>query len=139
MSDGLLVLIVAVALLFDFTNGFHDTANAVATSVSTRALSPRVAVLIAAVMNFLGAFSSTAVAKTVGDGLINTDPGRVTPHLILAALFGAIVWNLFTWYLGLPSRSSAAWSAPRSLPGGPIRCSGTASGTRWSGPAWRAR
>jgi len=108
MSDGLLVLIVAVALLFDFTNGFHDTANAVATSVSTRALSPRVAVLIAAVMNFLGAFSSTAVAKTVGDGLINTDPGRVTPHLILAALFGAIAWNLVTWYLGLPSSSSHA-------------------------------
>ena len=66
------------------------------------------AVLIAAVMNFLGAFSSTAVAKTVGDGLINTDPGRVTPHLILAALFGAIAWNLFTWYLGLPSSSSHA-------------------------------
>ncbi len=108
MSDGLLVVIVAVALAFDFTNGFHDTANAVATSVSTRALSPRVAVLIAAIMNFLGAFSSTAVAKTVGDGLINTDPGRVTPHLILAALFGAIAWNLFTWYLGLPSSSSHA-------------------------------
>jgi inorganic phosphate transporter, PiT family len=108
MSDGLLVLIVAVALAFDFTNGFHDTANAVATSVSTRALSPRVAVLIAAIMNFLGAFSSTAVAKTVGDGLINTDQGRVTPHLILAALIGAIAWNLFTWYLGLPSSSSHA-------------------------------
>jgi inorganic phosphate transporter, PiT family len=108
MSDGLLVLIVVVALLFDFTNGFHDTANAVATSVSTRALSPRVAVLIAAVMNFVGAFSSTAVAKTVGDGLINTDPGRVTPHLILAALIGAIAWNLFTWSLGLPSSSSHA-------------------------------
>jgi PiT family inorganic phosphate transporter len=108
MSDGLLVVIVAVALAFDFTNGFHDTANAVATSVSTRALSPRIAVLIAAVMNFLGAFSSTAVAKTVGDGLINTDPGRVTPHLILAALIGAITWNLFTWYLGLPSSSSHA-------------------------------
>ena len=108
MSDGLLVVIVLVALAFDFTNGFHDTANAVATSVSTRALSPRIAVLIAAVMNFLGAFTSTAVAKTVGDGLINTDPGRVTGHLILAALIGAIVWNLFTWYLGLPSSSSHA-------------------------------
>jgi inorganic phosphate transporter, PiT family len=108
MSDGLLVVIVAVALAFDFTNGFHDTANAVATSVSTRALSPRIAVLIAAIMNFLGAFTSTAVAKTVGDGLINTDQGRVTGHLILAALIGAIVWNLFTWYLGLPSSSSHA-------------------------------
>ena len=106
MSDGLLVVIVVVALLFDFTNGFHDTANAVATSVSTRALSPRIAVLIAAVMNFLGAFTSTAVAKTVGGGLINTD--NLTGHLILAALVGAIGWNLFTWYLGLPSSSSHA-------------------------------
>jgi PiT family inorganic phosphate transporter len=106
MSDGLLVFVVVVALLFDFTNGFHDTANAVATSVSTRALSPRVAVLIAAIMNFLGAFTSTAVAKTVGGGLINTD--NLTGHLILAALFGAIAWNLFTWYLGLPSSSSHA-------------------------------
>src|SRR6476619_5073437 len=106
MSDGLLVVVVVVALLFDFTNGFHDTANAVATSVSTRALSPRVAVLIAAIMNFLGAFTSTAVAKTVGGGLINTD--NLTGHLILAALFGAIAWNLFTWYLGLPSSSSHA-------------------------------
>ena len=108
MSDGLLVVIVAVALLFDFTNGFHDTANAVATSVSTRALTPRLAVLIAALMNFVGAFTSTKVAKTVGDGLINTDPGRVTGHLVLAALIGAIAWNLFTWYLGLPSSSSHA-------------------------------
>jgi PiT family inorganic phosphate transporter len=108
MSDGLLVVIVAVALVFDFTNGFHDTANAVATSVSTRALSPRIAVLIAAIMNFVGAFTSTKVAKTVGDGLINTDQGRVTGHLILAALFGAITWNLFTWSLGLPSSSSHA-------------------------------
>ena len=106
MSDGLLVFVVVVALLFDFTNGLHDTANAVATSVSTRALSPRVAVLIAAIINFLGAFTSTAVAKTVGGGLINTD--NLTGHLILAALFGAIAWNLFTWYLGLPSSSSHA-------------------------------
>ena len=106
MSDGLLVVVVVVALLFDYTNGFHDTANAVATSVSTRALTPRIAVLIAAIMNFLGAFTSTAVAKTVGGGLINTN--YLTGHLILAALFGAIAWNLFTWYLGLPSSSSHA-------------------------------
>src|SRR4029078_8085693 len=106
MSDGLLVFVVVVALLFDFTNGFHDTANAVATSVSTRALSPRVAVLIAAILNVLGAFASPAVAKPVGGGLINTD--NLTGHLILAALFGAIAWNLFTWYLGLPSSSSHA-------------------------------
>jgi inorganic phosphate transporter, PiT family len=130
MSDGLLVVIVAVALLFDFTNGFHDTANAVATSVSTRALPPRLAVLIAALMNFVGAFTSTKVAKTVGDGLINTDPGRVTGHLVLAALFGAIVWNLFTWYLGLPSSSSHA------LVGGLVGAALAAGGTdpvKWDG------
>jgi PiT family inorganic phosphate transporter len=108
LSDAALVVIVAIALAFDFTNGFHDTANAVATSVSTRALSPRVAVLIAAVMNFLGAFSSTKVAKTVGGGLINTSPGFVTAHLLFAALAGAIVWNLITWRLGLPSSSTHA-------------------------------
>src|SRR5690242_10113713 len=108
MSDGLLVVIVAVALLFDFTNGFHDTANAVATSVSTRALSPRTAVLIAAIMNFVGAFTSTKVAKTVGGGLINTSPGFVTAHLLFAALVGAIAWNLITWRLGLPSSSTHA-------------------------------
>jgi inorganic phosphate transporter, PiT family len=108
LSDAALVVVVAIALAFDFTNGFHDTANAVATSVSTRALSPRRAVLIAAVMNFVGAFSSTKVAKTVGGGLINTSPGFVTAHLLFAALAGAIVWNLVTWRLGLPSSSTHA-------------------------------
>jgi PiT family inorganic phosphate transporter len=108
LSDAALVVVVAIALAFDFTNGFHDTANAVATSVSTRALSPRKAVLIAAVMNFLGAFTSTKVAKTVGGGLISTEPGFVTAHLLFAALAGAIVWNLLTWRLGLPSSSTHA-------------------------------
>jgi PiT family inorganic phosphate transporter len=108
VSTAELVLVVAIALAFDFTNGFHDTANAVATSVSTRALSPRTAVAIAAIMNFVGAFTSTAVAKTVGGGLINTEPGFVTARLLLAALFGAIVWNLLTWRIGLPSSSSHA-------------------------------
>jgi inorganic phosphate transporter, PiT family len=108
LSDAALVVIVAIALAFDFTNGFHDTANAVATSVSTRALSPRTAVLIAAIMNFLGAFTSTKVAKTVGGGLISTEPGFVTAHLLFAALAGAIVWNLLTWRLGLPSSSTHA-------------------------------
>jgi PiT family inorganic phosphate transporter len=106
LTDAELVVIVAIALAFDFTNGFHDTANAVATSVSTRALTPRVAVAIAAVMNFLGAFTSTAVAKTVGGGLINTETANA--HVLLAALIGAIVWNLLTWRLGLPSSSSHA-------------------------------
>ena len=95
-----------VALGFDFTNGFHDTANAVATSVSTRALSPRLAVAIAAVANLAGAFVTTAVAKTVGEGIIDT--GLATQKTVLAALFGAIAWNLLTWWLGLPSSSSHA-------------------------------
>jgi PiT family inorganic phosphate transporter len=102
----LLVLVVVVALGFDFTNGFHDTANAVATSVSTRALTPRMAVLIAALANLAGAFVTTAVAKTVGKGVIDT--GLATPKTVLAALIGAITWNLLTWWWGLPSSSSHA-------------------------------
>ena len=106
MDDILLVVVVVVALGFDFTNGFHDTANAVATSVSTRALSPRMAVLIAAVANLAGAFVTTAVAKTVGKGIIDTS--LATEKTVLAALLGAIAWNLLTWWLGLPSSSSHA-------------------------------
>src|SRR5689334_10522868 len=102
----LLVVTVAFALAFDFTNGFHDTANAVATSVSTRALSPRVAVLVAALANLAGAFVTTAVAKTVGKGVI--DSGLATPRIVLAAVIGAIAWNLLTWFFGLPSSSSHA-------------------------------
>jgi inorganic phosphate transporter, PiT family len=102
----LLVIVVAVALLFDFTNGFHDTANAVATTVSTRALSPRLAVLIAAVANLGGAFVTTAVATTIGKGVI--DSGLATEKTVLAAVIGGIVWNLITWWLGLPSSSSHA-------------------------------
>jgi inorganic phosphate transporter, PiT family len=102
----LLVIVVAVALGFDFTNGFHDTANAVATSVSAKALSPRMAVAIAALANLGGAFVTTAVAKTVGKGIIDT--GLATEKTILAALIGAIAWNLFTWWFGLPSSSSHA-------------------------------
>jgi inorganic phosphate transporter, PiT family len=108
VSDAQLVAVIAIALAFDFTNGFHDTANAVATSVSTRALSARTAVIVAALMNFLGAFTSTKVAQTVGGGLINTAPGYVTARVLLAALLGAILWNLLTWRLGLPSSSSHA-------------------------------
>src|SRR5919202_1609686 len=106
MNTALVVIVVVVALGFDFTNGFHDTANAVATSVSTRALTPRMAVLIAAVANLGGAFVTTAVAKTVGKGVIDT--GLATPKTVLAALIGAITWNLVTWWLGLPSSSSHA-------------------------------
>jgi PiT family inorganic phosphate transporter len=102
----LLIVVIVVALAFDFTNGFHDTANYVATWVGTRALSPRAAVAVAATANLAGAFVTTAVAKTVGKGLIDT--GIVTEQTILAALLGAIVWNLATWWLGLPSSSTHA-------------------------------
>ncbi len=102
----LLALVVATALVFDFTNGFHDTATAAATSVSTRALSPRAAVALAAVMNFVGALVTTSVARTIGEDLIRTD--AVTQRLLLAALIGAIAWNLITWRAGLPSSSTYA-------------------------------
>lgn len=105
-SDVLLVLVVATALAFDFTNGFHDTANVVATSISTRALRPRAAVAIAAVLNFVGAFLSLEVAATVASGIVDAD--AVTLQVIFAGLVGAIVWNLVTWYAGLPSSSSHA-------------------------------
>jgi PiT family inorganic phosphate transporter len=124
----LLVVVVVVALGFDFTNGFHDTANAVATSVSTRALTPRMAVLIAAVANLAGAFATTAVAKTVGKGIIDT--GLATEQTVLAALLGAIAWNLLTWWLGLPSSSSHALFG--GLIGAAIAQSGT-KGVEWHG------
>ena len=99
--------IVAVALVFDFINGFHDSANSIATVVSTRVLSPGVAVVWAAFFNFAAAFVvGTAVAKTIGKGLI--EPSVVDPNLILSALLGAIMWNIITWYFGLPSSSSHA-------------------------------
>src|SRR6266550_7144842 len=106
MPDVLLVVVVAIALGFDFTNGFHDTANAIATSVGTRAVTPRVAVLVAAVANLAGAFVTTAVAKSVATGII--DGNLATQQTLVAALIGAIVWNLLTWWLGLPSSSSHA-------------------------------
>jgi PiT family inorganic phosphate transporter len=101
------VVIVAVALSFDFINGFHDSANSIATVVSTRVLSPHVAVIWAAFFNFVAAFVvGTAVARTIGKGLI--EPSVVDPDLVLGALIGAIIWNLITWYVGLPSSSSHA-------------------------------
>src|SRR5437868_13951791 len=102
--DLLLALVVATALGFDFTNGFHDTANVVATSISTRALAPRVAVAIAALLNFAGAFISLKVAATIGKGIVSA--GEVTLQIVFAALTGAIAWNLITWSVGLPSSSS---------------------------------
>jgi PiT family inorganic phosphate transporter len=105
-SDVILVIVVVTALAFDFTNGFHDTATAVATSISTRALSPRLAVAGAALLNFLGAFISLKVASTVGKGFVSA--GAVTGTVVFAGLIGAIAWNLITWYYGLPSSSSHA-------------------------------
>ncbi|MDQ7834386.1 MAG: inorganic phosphate transporter [Humidesulfovibrio sp.] len=104
----LLVAIVAVALFFDYTNGAHDSANAIATIVSTKVLSPKVAVVMAAVLNFAGAFMGDQVAKTIGSGIVNADMVAGSQALVLAALLGAIFWNILTWYLGLPSSSSHA-------------------------------
>jgi PiT family inorganic phosphate transporter len=109
--DGLLlalVVIVVVALAFDYTNGFHDAANAIAVAVSTKALTPRAALALAAVMNLVGALISTKVAKTVGAGIIDAPTGSAGLQLVFAALIGAIAWNLITWYFGLPSSSSHA-------------------------------
>jgi PiT family inorganic phosphate transporter len=104
------VLVIALALFFDFTNGFHDTANAMATPIATGALKPKTAVLLAAILNLVGAFLSTEVAKTISGGLIREGEGgiRIGPELIFAGLIGAIVWNMLTWLLGLPSSSSHA-------------------------------
>jgi phosphate/sulfate permease len=122
------VIIIAVALGFDYTNGFHDSANAIATSVSTRALTPKIALAMAAVMNVVGALISTEVAKTIGGGIIEAPSARTGLVLVLSALIGAIAWNLGTWYFGLPSSSSHA------LIGGLIGAALAASETvQWSG------
>ena len=109
MELAIVVTVVVVALAFDYTNGFHDAANAIATSVSTRALTPRIALTLAAVMNFVGALLGQEVAHTVSDVI---DTGGLEPKhglvIVLAGLVGAIVWNLVTWYFGLPSSSSHA-------------------------------
>jgi inorganic phosphate transporter, PiT family len=102
----IVIVVIVTALAFDFTNGFHDTANAMATSIATGALRPRVAVLIAGVLNLIGAFLSVEVAKTISSGLV--DETKITPTVIFAGLVGAILWNLLTWLLGLPSSSSHA-------------------------------
>ena len=124
----LLIVVIAIGLAFDFTNGFHDTANYVATWVGTRAMSPRAAVLISAVANLAGAFVTTAVAKTVGTGLIDTN--LVTNRVLLAALLGAIAWNLLTWWLGLPSSSTHALVG--GLCGAALVKAGT-KGVQWHG------
>ncbi|MEG2148083.1 MAG: inorganic phosphate transporter [Clostridiales bacterium] len=105
MLSGILIIVILAALLFEFINGFHDTANAIATSVYTRALTAKQAILLAATMNFVGALVSEKVAMTITHGLISVE---VEQYVILAALLGAILWNLITWYLGIPSSSSHA-------------------------------
>src|SRR4051795_10713884 len=123
MSSGDLVMVagVAAALSFDFTNGFHDTANAMATTIATGALPPRVAVTLAACLNFVGAFISLKVAATVAGGIV--DPGAHTPTVVFGGLIGGICWNLATWWCGLPSSSSHA------LIGGTVGATIAAAGT----------
>ncbi|MGE4263785.1 MAG: anion permease [Desulfovibrio sp.] len=104
----MLVAIVALALFFDYTNGAHDSANAIATIVSTKVLSPKTAVIMAALLNLVGALIGEQVAKTIGSGIVNAEVVAGCQTIVLAALFGAILWNLLTWYLGLPSSSSHA-------------------------------
>ena len=109
MGEGVtltLIAVIALAVAFDYINGFHDTANAIATSVATKALHPRHAILMAAGFNFIGAFAGTAVAKTIGSSLV--DETSTTQTIVAAALVGAIVWNLVTWRWGIPSSSSHA-------------------------------
>src|SRR3954453_10510028 len=120
-GDLILVIVVGTALAFDFTNGFHNTANVVATSISTRALPPRVAVGFASILNFVGAFLSLAVAATIASGIVDADV--ITLEIVFAGLVGAIFWNLLTWYFGLPSSSSHA------LIGGVVGATLAAEGT----------
>src|SRR5262249_1486498 len=105
-SDALLIVVIVTALAFDFTNGFHDTANAMATTIATGALRPRVAVALSALLNFAGAFISIAVATTIAKDIVNSD--TITLEILFAALLGGLMWNLVTWALGLPSSSSHA-------------------------------
>jgi PiT family inorganic phosphate transporter len=121
-SDLVLVIVVVAALAFDFTNGFHDTANVVATAISTRAVPPRTAVVGAALLNFVGAFISLEVAATVAQGIVEAD--LITPTIVFAGLIGAIAWNLITWWRGLPSSSSHA------LIGGVVGAALAAEGTK---------
>jgi PiT family inorganic phosphate transporter len=123
-----LVVVLLLAVVFDYINGFHDTANAIATSVATRALRPQHAILMAAAFNFIGAFAGTAVAKTIGAGLVNE--ATTSQTIVVAALLGAIAWNLLTWRLGIPSSSSHA------LIGGLLGATVLAAGTgavKWDG------
>jgi len=124
----MLILVIAAALIFDYINGFHDTANAIATCISTRALSVKAAIIMAAGLNFAGAMISTKVASTIGKGIV--DPVNVTQMVVLAGIIGAIIWDLITWYYGLPSSSSHAIIG--GLMGAVIAHAGTAA-LHWKG------
>lgn len=128
MELALILAVIVIALTFDYTNGFHDAANAIATSVSTRALTPRAALLVAASMNLVGAFLGTGVAQTVGSGIVDLPEVTASLLVVLAGVTGAIIWNLVTWWLGLPSSSSHA------LIGGLVGATLAAAGTvLWTG------
>lgn len=127
------ILIVVIAVIFDVINGFHDSANAIACAVSTRSLSLRQAVVISAVLNFAGAFLSVSVAETVGKGIV--DPNNITQEVIIAALIGAIIWNLITWYFGIPSSSSHALVG--GIVGSAIIYKGTFLIVNWSTLFWK--
>ncbi len=126
-------LVVVLGLVFDFINGFHDTANAIATSVSTRVLSPQAAIVMSAVCNFTGAFISVKVAMTIGSGIVN--PSQISQGVVVAALLGAIIWNLTTWYFGLPSSSSHALIG--GLLGAAIIFKGSLLVINWSTLWWK--
>src|ERR1700743_2632305 len=124
----LLLTVLLGALIFEYINGFHDTANSIATVVSTRVLTARMAIALAALTNLWGALYGTAVAKTISSGLVDTK--FVDSHTLIAALLGAIVWNLLTWWLGLPSSSSHA------LVGGLCGATLASAGNQWSSIIW---
>jgi inorganic phosphate transporter, PiT family len=126
----LVLIVVLTALVFEFINGFHDTANSIATVVATKVLSPGQAVILAAAMNLVGAFLGTAVAKTIASGLVDTDVVHVTSQVLICALLGAIVWNLITWWRGLPSSSSHA------LIGGLCGAALAAAHNNWAALIW---
>ncbi|MCK9878593.1 inorganic phosphate transporter [Frankia sp. Ag45/Mut15] len=128
MNDGVLALVVVTALAFDFTNGFHDTGNAMATSIATGALPPKVAVALSGALNLVGAFLSLSVAATIASGLVNT--GDVTLTVVFAGLVGGITWNLLTWFFGIPSSSSHALIG--GVIGSTIAAAGS-DGVKWHG------
>jgi PiT family inorganic phosphate transporter len=126
----MLLLVIVTALVFEFINGFHDTANSIATVVATKVLTPMQAVMLAASMNLVGAFMGTAVAKTIASGLVNTDVVVVSSQVLICALVGGIIWNLFTWWRGLPSSSSHA------LIGGLCGAAVAAADNNWQALIW---